>query len=50
MRCPNDSAKIEQGFLIHLISAEQFGVIAEIPEEPIELPERSFGAVQPARE
>jgi hypothetical protein len=50
MRCPNDSAKLEQSFFIHLVLAEQIGVIAEIAQKPIELPEGSFGAIQPTRE
>ena len=45
---PNDSAELEQSLLINLILVEQVGVIAEITEEPIQLPEGSFGAVEPA--
>ena len=47
---PDDTAKIDQGFLIDLILGEQFHVIAKIAEEPIELPERPFGRVKPAGE
>ena len=49
MGCPNDSAKLQQSFLINLILVEQVGVITEITQEPIQLPEGSFGAIEPAR-
>jgi len=42
--------KVEERFLIHLILPEQFGVIAKVAQEPIELPERSSAAVQPPGE
>src|ERR1700690_1984680 len=50
MRDPNHTAKVQQGFFIHLILAEQVGVIAEITEKPVQFPERSFGAIQPTGE
>jgi hypothetical protein len=50
VRGPNDSPEVQEGFLIHLVPVEQIGVIAEIAQEPIQLPERSFGAIQPTRE
>ena len=50
MSCPNDPTKVEQGLFIHLIPTEEFGVVAEIAQEPIQLPERSFGAIEPAGE
>ena len=49
MGCPDDSAELWQSLLINLILVEQVGVIAEITQEPIQLPEGSFGAVEPAR-
>jgi hypothetical protein len=50
MRGPNDSAELEESFFIDLILAEQIGVISEITQEPIQLPEGSLGAVQPTGE
>ncbi len=47
---PDDTAEVDQGLLIHLILAEQFHVVAEIAQEPIELPEGAFGRVEPAGE
>ena len=49
-RSSNDSAKVQQRFLIDLILSEQFGVIAKVPKKPIELPECSLAAVQPSGE
>ena len=49
-RGPNDSAKIDDSLFVDLILVKQIGVIAEITQEPIQLPERSFGAVQSTRE
>ena len=49
MRCPNNSAKAAERFLIHLVSVEQIRVIAEIPQKPIQLPEGSLSAIQPPR-
>ena len=45
-----DTAKVYQGLFIDLILSEEFLVIAKIPQEPIELPEGPFGAVEPAGE
>jgi hypothetical protein len=45
-RRPNNSSKIQECFFVDLISAKEFGVIAEISEEPGELPKRSFRAVE----
>ena len=42
----NDTAKIQKGLFIHLVSAEQFGVIAKIAKKPGELPQSTFGAVE----
>jgi hypothetical protein len=50
VRCPKHPAEVQEGLLIHLVSVEQIGVIAEITQEPIQLPEGSFSAVQPPRE
>src|ERR1700719_1395237 len=49
MGCPNDSAKFEQSFIVDLILSEQFRVVSEIAQKPIQLPKRSFGAVEPAQ-
>jgi hypothetical protein len=46
----DDPAEIEESFLIHLVSTEEFGVIAEITKKPIKFPKCSVGAVQPSRE
>ena len=46
----HDAAEIDQGFLIHLILAERLHVVAEIAQEPIELPKGPFGRVEPAGE
>ena len=40
----------DQSFLIDLVAAEQFGVVAEIAQEPAELPQGFRGAIEPARE
>ena len=50
VRGPNDPAKVYECLFIDLILCEEFLVVAEIAQEPIELPERAFGAVEPARE
>jgi hypothetical protein len=45
----DDAAQTEQTFLIDFIAADEFGVIAEVAQEPIELPQ-SFGcAVEATR-
>jgi hypothetical protein len=33
---------------IHFIAPEQFGVVAEITQEPVELPKRFRAAIEPA--
>ena len=48
-RRPNDSPKIQECFFVDLIPAEEFGVVAEISEEPGELPKRTFRAVESSR-
>jgi hypothetical protein len=50
MGSSDDAAEIKESFLIHLISTEEFGVIAEITKKPVEFPKCSVGAVQPSRE
>ena len=50
MGSPDHAAEIDQGLFVHLILGEQFRVIAEIAQEPIQLPESSFGAIEPTRE
>src|ERR1700733_61026 len=49
-RGSNDSAKVQERFLIDLIFPQQFEVIGKVPKEPTELPECSLAAVQPSRE
>src|SRR5713101_4129723 len=46
----NDSTEIEESLLIDLVLTEQVGVVAKISEEPVELPQRPFCAIQPACE
>jgi hypothetical protein len=46
----DDSAEIEESPFIHLVSTEEFGVVAEIAKKPVEFPKCSVGAVQPSRE
>jgi hypothetical protein len=50
VRCPNNSAKAEERFLVNLVSAKQISVIAEVPEKPVQLPQGSLGAIQPPGE
>jgi hypothetical protein len=49
-RGPDDSAKIRESFFIDLVIFEELGVVTKISKKPVEFPESSFGAVQPARE
>jgi hypothetical protein len=46
----DDAAEIKESLFIHLISTEQFGVVAEIAKKPVEFPKCFVGAVQPAKE
>ena len=46
-RNPDDSAQSEKSFLINFIPAEQLGVIAKVPQEPVELPQGLGRAVEP---
>jgi hypothetical protein len=48
LRGTQDTAKIEECFLIDLILAKQVRVIGEIPQEPTEFPQRSLRAIEPA--
>jgi hypothetical protein len=47
---PNNTAKIQEGLLIDLISAKQFGVIAKVAKKPGELPKCTLCAIQPTCE
>jgi hypothetical protein len=49
-RRSDDSAEIQESLLIDLISAEEFGVVAEIAKKPVEFPKCSVGAIQPSIE
>src|SRR5271157_1322076 len=48
MRGSEDSPKVQESLFLHFIAAEEVPVVAKISQEPIELPESSFGTVQPA--
>jgi len=48
MRCTNDADKVKESLFIYLISLQQIDVIAKVLKKPIEFPERSFCAIQPA--
>jgi len=47
-RCTNDADKIKKSLFIYLISMQQIDVIAKVSKKPIEFPERSLCAIQPA--
>src|ERR1700676_2928229 len=47
---PHDTAQAEQRLFIDFISAHQIGVVAEIPQEPAELPKCFGGAVETTSE
>jgi hypothetical protein len=49
-RSANDAAKVQKRLLVHLVAAKEFIVIAKVTQEPTELPESSFAAVQPSGE
>src|ERR1051325_2468741 len=42
-----DPGKSDDVLLVQLIAAEHFGVVTEITQEPTQLPQRSFRAVEP---
>src|SRR5208282_6428849 len=46
----NDAAEVDEGLFVDLVLIQQFWVVAEVPQEPVELPKRPLGRVQPARE
>src|SRR5271157_3768725 len=50
MRGPEDSPEVQESLFLHFIAAEEVTVVAKVPQEPIELPESPFGAVQPAND
>src|SRR5512135_3534026 len=43
---PHDSAKTDERLFVHFISAHQIGVVAKVPQEPAEFPERFGSAVE----
>jgi hypothetical protein len=50
MRGSEDSPEVQESLFLHFIAAEKVPVIVKVPQEPIELPESSLGAVQPAND
>src|SRR5579863_2283710 len=46
VRNPHDPAKAEERLFVHIISAQEIGVIAEIAQEPTEFPQRFGSAVK----
>ena len=44
----DDTAEPDQAFLVDLISAEQFGVVTEVAQKPVEFPQCSGRAVEAA--
>ncbi len=42
------AAQAYQLRFIHFITAEQFGIVAEVPQEPVQLPQGSRVAVETA--
>jgi hypothetical protein len=46
----DDAAEVDQGLIVDLILAEQFHVVSEIAQEPIELPKGALSAVEPPGE
>src|SRR6516164_2806732 len=44
----DDTAEMEQRFFIDLITAQEFGVIAKVAQEPVQAPESTFTAVDTA--
>jgi hypothetical protein len=45
---PNDSTEIEKGLFIDAVILEELRVVSKISKKPVESPQRSFRAVQPA--
>src|SRR5262249_768414 len=45
-RGSNDTAKINQSLVVNLVLGQQFHVVAEIAQEPVELPQGSWGAIE----
>ena len=43
---PHDSSQAEECLFIDFVSAHQIGVIAKVPQEPAEFPERFGSAVE----
>jgi hypothetical protein len=43
---PDDTPKVQECFFIHLVSGEQFGIVAKVVEEPTEFPKSAFSAVE----
>jgi hypothetical protein len=50
VRGTNDPAKVQEGLLIDLIAMEQVGIVAKVSKKPMQLPQSSLGAIQPAEE
>ena len=46
----SDSAKPEQRLLVDFVPSHQIGVVAEVRQEPVELPKCLWGAVEPTSE
>ena len=44
----DDTAEADQALVVDLIPAEQFGVVAEVAQKPVEFPQRSGRAVEAA--
>jgi hypothetical protein len=44
----HDPEEPDQAFLVDLILSEQFGVVTEVAEKPVEFPQRSGRAVEAA--
>src|SRR5579862_5715025 len=46
---PNDPEQVQQRLFIDLIAIEEIQVVAKVTKEPVEFPEGTFAAVNPAR-
>src|SRR5713101_8092268 len=49
-RDAHDPTQADEGLFIDLVSAEQVEVIAEVPQEPVELPQGLLSAIEPSRD
>src|SRR5215469_7886713 len=50
VRGPHHALEINERFFIDLILGEEILVIAKVPQEPVQSPERAFRVVEPAGE